>query len=35
MHAWVKSKSDNIIHIMEEQATGIIAKKSEASSSKA
>jgi biopolymer transport protein ExbB len=35
MHAWVKSKSDNIIHILEEQATGIIAKKSEAASSKA
>jgi len=34
MHAWVKSKSDNIIHILEEQATGIIAKKAEASSSK-
>ncbi|MBU2099179.1 MAG: MotA/TolQ/ExbB proton channel family protein [Gammaproteobacteria bacterium] len=35
MHAWVKSKSDRIIHILEEQATGIIAKKAEASSSKA
>ena len=35
MHAWVKSKSDNIIHILEEQATGIIAKKAEASSSRA
>lgn len=34
MHAWVKSKSDNIIHILEEQATGIIAKKAEASASK-
>jgi len=32
MHSWVKSKSDRIIHIMEEQATGIIAKKAEASS---
>ncbi len=31
MHAWVKGKSDNIIHIMEEQATGIIARKAEAS----
>jgi biopolymer transport protein ExbB len=30
MHAWVKGKADNIIHIMEEQATGIIAAKSEA-----
>lgn len=30
MHAWVKSKSDNIIHIMEEQATGIIAERAEA-----
>jgi len=32
MHSWVKSKSDRIIHIMEEQATGIIARKAEASS---
>jgi biopolymer transport protein ExbB len=31
MHAWVKGKADNIIHIMEEQATGIIARKAEAS----
>ena len=31
MHAWVKSKSDRIIHILEEQATGIIAKKAESS----
>lgn len=31
MHSWVKSKSDRIIHIMEEQATGIIARKAEAS----
>jgi biopolymer transport protein ExbB len=30
MHAWVKGKADNIIHIMEEQATGIIARKAEA-----
>jgi len=30
MHAWVKSKADGIIHIMEEQATGIIAAKAEA-----
>lgn len=29
MHTWVKSKSDRIIHILEEQATGIIAQKSE------
>jgi biopolymer transport protein ExbB len=35
MHTWVKSKSDRIIHILEEQATGIIAKKSEASMNKA
>lgn len=32
MHSWVKSKSDRIIHIMEEQATGIIARKAEAES---
>jgi len=31
MHTWVKSKSDRIIHILEEQATGIIARKAEAS----
>lgn len=30
MHAWVRGKADNIIHIMEEQATGIIARKAEA-----
>lgn len=30
MHAWVKGKADRIIHIMEEQATGIIAAKAEA-----
>jgi len=30
MHAWVKGKADGIIHIMEEQATGIIAAKAEA-----
>lgn len=29
MHTWVKSKADNIIHILEEQATGMIAVKSE------
>jgi len=29
MHTWVKSKSDNIIHILEEQATGMIAEKAE------
>lgn len=34
MHSWVKGKSDRIIHIMEEQATGIIARKAEATSSK-
>ena len=33
MHSWVKSKADRIIHIMEEQATGIIARKAEAASS--
>lgn len=32
MHSWVKSKADRIIHIMEEQATGIIARKAEAAS---
>jgi biopolymer transport protein ExbB len=31
MHTWVKSKSDNIIHILEEQATGMIADKAERS----
>jgi biopolymer transport protein ExbB len=35
MHTWVKSKSDRIIHILEEQATGIIAKKAESSMNKA
>jgi biopolymer transport protein ExbB len=30
MHTMVKSRSDNIIHIMEEQATGIIARRAEA-----
>jgi biopolymer transport protein ExbB len=35
MHTWVKSKSDRIIHILEEQATGIIARKAEASMNKA
>lgn len=29
MHTLVKSRSDRIIHIMEEQATGIIARKAE------
>lgn len=33
MHSWVKSKADRIIHIMEEQATGIIARKAEAATS--
>ncbi len=32
MHTWVKSKSDRIIHILEEQSTGIIAEKAEAQS---
>lgn len=32
MHTWVKSKSDRIIHILEEQATGIIARKAESTS---
>ncbi len=31
MHAWVKGKADGITHILEEQATGIIARKSEES----
>lgn len=35
MHTWVKSKSDRIIHILEEQATGIIAQKSESSGKQA
>lgn len=35
MHAWVKSKSDRIIHVLEEQATGIIARKAEASGKQA
>jgi biopolymer transport protein ExbB len=30
MHTMVKSRSDSIIHIMEEQATGIIARRAEA-----
>lgn len=30
MHTLVKSRSDNVIHIMEEQATGIIARRAEA-----
>jgi len=30
MHTVVKSRSDRVIHIMEEQATGIIARRSEA-----
>ena len=29
MHTVVKSRSDNIIHILEEQATGMIAEKAE------
>ena len=29
MHTVVKSRSDNIIHILEEQATGMIAQKAE------
>ncbi|MEX1197204.1 MAG: MotA/TolQ/ExbB proton channel family protein [Pseudohongiellaceae bacterium] len=35
MHTWVKSKSDRIIHILEEQATGIIATKAEQSGKQA
>lgn len=35
MHTWVKSKSDRIIHILEEQATGLIARKAEAAGNKA
>jgi len=31
LHTLVKSRSDRIIHILEEQATGIIARKAEAS----
>jgi biopolymer transport protein ExbB len=31
MHTVVKSRSDNIIHILEEQATGMIAQKAERS----
>ena len=34
-HTIVKSRSDQIIHIMEEQATGIIARRSEAGNSAA
>lgn len=30
MHTFVKSRSDNVIHIMEEQATGMIARRAEA-----
>jgi biopolymer transport protein ExbB len=30
MHTMVKSRSDSVIHIMEEQATGIIARRAEA-----
>lgn len=29
MYSWVKGKSDRIIHILEEQATGMIAEKAE------
>jgi biopolymer transport protein ExbB len=32
MHTLVKSRSDRVIHIMEEQATGIIARRSESGS---
>ncbi len=31
IQAWVKGKADGITHILEEQATGIIARKSEES----
>src|SRR5690606_39444298 len=30
IHSMIKGRSDRIIHIMEEQATGIIARKAEA-----
>ncbi len=35
LHTMVKSRSDRIIHILEEQATGIIARKAESSGSQA
>ncbi|MDT8397031.1 MAG: MotA/TolQ/ExbB proton channel family protein [Pseudomonadales bacterium] len=35
LHTLVKGRSDRIIHVLEEQATGIIARKSEAGESKA
>src|SRR5690606_4494696 len=31
LHTVVKSRSDKIVHVLEEQATGIIARKAEAS----
>ncbi len=34
MHTVVKSRSDNIIHILEEQATGMIAQKAEQSAAR-
>lgn len=34
MYSWVKGKSDRIIHILEEQATGMVAEKSEAAERK-
>jgi len=34
MHTVVKSRSDNIIHILEEQATGMIAQKAERSAAR-
>jgi len=34
MHTVVKSRADNIIHILEEQATGMIAQKAERSASR-
>ena len=35
IHTLIKSRSDRILHIMEEQATGIIARKAESSGSNA
>ncbi len=31
IHTLIKSRSDRILHVMEEQATGIIARKAESS----
>jgi biopolymer transport protein ExbB len=35
IHTLIKSRSDRILHVMEEQATGIIARKSESTGSNA